>query len=64
MKNIYLDLEVKSDQRTINMIDLGLSDEYLKGFNDRLKDIPFDNEKSDDWQMGWHNADQQKRNEK
>lgn len=46
------------------MIDLGLSDEYLKGFNDRLKDIPFDNEKSDDWQMGWHNADQQKRNEK
>ena len=46
------------------MIDLGLSDEYLKGFNDRLKDIPFDDEKSDDWKMGWHNADQQKRNEK
>ena len=46
------------------MIEFGLSDEYLKGFNDRLKSIPFDNEKSDDWQMGWHNADQQLRNEK
>lgn len=40
------------------MIEIGLSDEYLKGFGDRLKSIQFDNEKSDEWQMGWRNADQ------
>ena len=40
------------------MIELGLSEEYLKGFNDRLKSIPFDNTKQEEWQMGWWDADQ------
>jgi len=40
------------------MIDLGLSDEYLQGFNARLKNIPFDKNQSEEWRMGWMNANQ------
>ena len=38
------------------MIDLGLSEEYLTGFNARCNGLPFDESKSDDWKMGWQNA--------
>ena len=40
------------------MIDLGLSDEYLAGYSARLNDRPFDNDETDDWKMGWLNANQ------
>ncbi len=40
------------------MIDFGLSDEYLNGYNTRLKDLPFDDSQSDEWRMGWINANQ------
>lgn len=40
------------------MIDFGLSDEYLQGFNARLHDAPLDENQSDDWKMGWVNATQ------
>ena len=40
------------------MIDLGLSEEYLSGYTARLKGEPFDVNKSDDWKMGWANANQ------
>lgn len=41
------------------MIELGLSDDFLAGYNDRLKSVPYNKEKPDEWKMGWHNADQQ-----
>lgn len=40
------------------MIEMGLSDEYLQGFNARLKNMPFDKSQSEDWKMGWINANQ------
>ena len=40
------------------MIELGLSDEYLSGYRARLNDLPFDSSESDDWRMGWINANQ------
>lgn len=40
------------------MIDFGLSDDYLDGYNARLKNEPFDKLKSDEWKMGWLNANQ------
>lgn len=40
------------------MIYLDLSDEYLSGYNARLNNEPFDKTKSDDWKMGWLNANQ------
>ena len=40
------------------MIDLGLSDEYLEGYNARLKGNPYDATKSEEWRMGWINANQ------
>ena len=39
------------------MIALGLSDQYLAGYGARLKSQPFDNNETDDWKMGWQNAD-------
>lgn len=41
------------------MIEMGLSDDYLKGFNARIKGMPFDNNQSEDWKTGWKNANQQ-----
>ena len=38
------------------MIDFGLSDDFLRGYNARLHDLPFDKDESDDWKMGWLNA--------
>lgn len=40
------------------MIDLGLSEEYLDGYSSRLNGLPFDESQSDDWKMGWTNANQ------
>ena len=40
------------------MIYFGLTEEYLAGFNARVNNIPFDQAKSDDWKMGWINAEQ------
>lgn len=40
------------------MIDFGLSDEYLAGYSARLNGRPFDNSETDDWKMGWLNANQ------
>ena len=40
------------------MIEFGLSDEYLAGYNARLNDQPFDDNETDDWRMGWLNANQ------
>lgn len=40
------------------MIEMGLSDEYLEGFNARLKGKPFDKDQSEDWKQGWMNANQ------
>ena len=40
------------------MIDFGLSDDYLAGFNARLNNEPFDESQTDDWKMGWENAHQ------
>lgn len=40
------------------VIDLGLSEEYLDGFRARLKRLPFDESQSNDWKMGWTNANQ------
>ena len=39
-------------------------EEYLKGYTDRLKSVPFDNEESENWRMGWFKADQILRNAK
>ena len=40
------------------MIDLGLSDEYLAGYRARLNGLPFDKNETNDWKMGWMNANQ------
>lgn len=40
------------------MIELGLSDEYLSGYNARLHNKPFDEDQDDDWRQGWFNAEQ------
>lgn len=40
------------------MIDLCLSGEYLEGYNARLKGNPYDVTKSEEWRMGWINANQ------
>lgn len=40
------------------MIDLGLSEEYLDGYRSRINGLPFDASQSDDWKMGWTNANQ------
>ena len=40
------------------MIDLGLSDEYLAGYRARLNGLPFDKNETNDWKMGWLNANQ------
>lgn len=40
------------------MIEFGLSDDYLAGYNARIKNIPFDGTQSEEWKMGWINADQ------
>jgi len=40
------------------MIDFGLSDEYLAGYSARLNGHPFNNNETDDWKMGWLNANQ------
>lgn len=40
------------------MIDFGLSDEYLSGYNARLKNKPFEQGATKDWKMGWSNANQ------
>ena len=40
------------------MIDLGLSEEFLSGYKARLNNEPFDGTKSDDWKMGWLEANQ------
>lgn len=40
------------------MIDIGLTEEYLLGYNARLKNQSFDENKPDDWKMGWMNANQ------
>ena len=39
------------------MIELGLSEEYLSGYSARVEEKPFDKAQSDDWIMGWQNAD-------
>ena len=46
------------------MIDLGLSEDFLKGYNARRKDIPFDSTQSDEWKDGWKNANWQKKVDK
>ena len=38
------------------MIEFGLSDDYLKGFNARIKGKPFDESQTEDWKKGWRNA--------
>lgn len=38
------------------MIELGLSDDYLQGFNARIKGEPYDELQTDDWKQGWKNA--------
>lgn len=43
---------------TWSMIDFGLSNEYLTGYSARLDGRPFDNNETDDWKMGWLNANQ------
>ena len=40
------------------MIEFGLSEEYLSGYTARCKGLPFDKNKSEEWKMGWKNADQ------
>jgi len=40
------------------MIDFGLSEEYLAGYNARLKGVAFDENQTDEWKMGWMNAHQ------
>ena len=40
------------------MIDFGLSDEYLNGYRARRKNTPYDDSKSEEWRMGWINANQ------
>lgn len=40
------------------MIDFGLPDDYLAGFNTRCRNGMFDPTQSDDWKMGWKNAQQ------
>ena len=37
-------------------IELGLSDDYLQGFNARIKGEPYDELQTDDWKQGWKNA--------
>lgn len=46
------------------MIDLGLSEDFLKGFYARCKDIPFDSTQSDEWKDGWKDANWQKKVDK
>lgn len=43
------------------MIDLGLSEEYLEGFNANLKGEEFDKNQSEEWKQGWINANQSKK---
>ena len=40
------------------MIDFGLSDEFLARYSARLNGRSFDNNETDDWKMGWLNANQ------
>jgi len=40
------------------MIDLGLSAEYLSGYKARLNNVMFNEDMSDEWRMGWINANQ------
>lgn len=40
------------------MIDLGLSAEYLAGYKARLNNVMFNENMSDEWRMGWINANQ------
>ena len=39
------------------MIELGLSDDFLRGYQDRIDGSPFDKNESEEWQMGWKNAE-------
>lgn len=40
------------------MIDLGLSECYQIGYRARLNGFPYDENQSDDWKIGWTNANQ------
>ena len=48
----------------MGIIDLGLSEEYLQGYNARLKNLPFDDSQPEEWKDGWKNANWRKKWEK
>jgi hypothetical protein len=53
----------KENNKEKTMINFGLYNDYLDGYNTRLNNEPFDKLESDDWKMGWLNANQALKNQ-